>query len=904
MTPARARRPCGGRSSRRPGLAASKCWWPPEPKPNGSLSLGAARDLISGGLDGIERDLPAPQRRLLRVLLLLEEPAAEPADPGALAVAFLGLIRAAAARGPVFIAVDDVQWLDAASTSLLSYALRRLSTEPVGVLFARRDGASSGADALAGSTGSRDLVIRMGPLTLGALGAVLRENLAVSVARPTLRRIHEAAGGNPLFAIELARLLSDPDRPHPPGAPLPVPASVVELLRARLEGLDRATLQALGTLAALASTDPGLLGTVLGHDALADLAPAIEAGVVDYAPDGVRFHHPLLASLAYELLGPLRQREIHRRLGDLLVDPEERARHLALGVDRPDAGSASIVEAGAMIAMARGSPSASADLAFHAGRLTPPDDPEAHHRRALIEIDGAFAAGETARAADRLDALLAVAEPGRDRAALLARRARLHSFADDIANSVDGLREALLEAGQDDALRGGIEEGIAWGLMLVRRDLDGALEHARSAVELARRTGNTVALAESLATQGLAECLTGRPWVTTIEAGLALEPRLGPLPATRRPGFAHGCCLTCVGDLDGARTAFEGLAAHATANGDEALLPSILNRLARVELQAGRWDTAAAHIDDGIARATESGHGPSIASLLGKRAVLAAWRGDLDRARGDANWALELVVGLGFDPSDPERAVARGGESALWALGHVALVEGRPEAAVELLAPMTKVLVDAGVAEPGEMPWLADLAEASILAGRRDEAETDVNMFERVGASPGRAADAAMAEYIRALLDTANGDHIAARDRLLATQGQHEQVDRPFEAARVELALGGVQRRLRERRAARETLERARLAFDDLGAMAWASRATAEIGRVGGRAPGGDGLTATERAVVELVARGRTNRETAAALFLTVNTVEAALTSVYGKLGVRSRTELARRIDEFPEVIS
>jgi DNA-binding CsgD family transcriptional regulator len=858
------------------------------------LSLGAARDLVGADLADVERELPAPQRHLLRVMLLLEKPTDQPGDPGSLAVAFLGFIRVLAARGPVLIAVDDLQWLDAASTAVLSYALRRLADDRVGVLLARREDPAGAADSLAFAA----MEVRLGPLSIGALGAVIRDNVATPIARPTLRRIHEAAAGNPLLAIELARILTDADRPYAPGTPLPLPVSVGELLRARREGLDRPALEALGVLAAVASPDVDLVESALGRDPIHDLEPAMDAGIVDLTAEGVRFRHPLLASLAYELLGPTRRRDLHRRLGEMLVDPEERARHLALGIVAPDEAAATIVEAGARTAFGRGSPAAAADLAHHAERLTPRDDASARHRRALVEVDAAFAAGETARASDRLDALLATTAPGRDRAVLLARRARLQSFADDITASVDGLREALAEAGDDDALRGGIEEGIAWGLMLIRRDLGVAVGHARSAVELARRTGSTVALAEGLATQALAECLTGRPWTATIEEALALEPGLGALPATRRPAFAYGCCLTCVGDLDRARAAFEGLAVHATASGDEALLPSILNRLARVDLQADRWDRARLHIEEGLGRATESGHKPSIASLLGKRAVLAARLGDHDAARTDAARALELAVGGPFEPSLTARAVARGGESALWALGHEALVEGRPEESVAVLEPMTQFLLAAGVREPGEMPWLADLAEASTLTGRLDAARALAGMFEDVADDPGRDADAATAGRLRALIDSANGDHAGARDRLIATEARAMPHDRPFEAARTDLALGGVQRRLQERRAARTTLGRASASFERMGAVGWARRARAELGRIGGRPPGGDELTATERAVAELVARGQTNREAAAALFLSVNTVEAALTAVYGKLGVRSRTELARRMND------
>ena len=867
------------------------------------LSLGVARDLVAAGLDGVHDALPAPQRRLLGVLLLREDPADLPADPGAQAVALLGLIRATASREPVLIAIDDVQWLDAASTGLLSYALRRLTTERVGVLLARR-GVDNDHDPFAPAPGDRSLVVRLGTLTLGALGAVLRENLAVPVPRPTLRRVHEAAAANPLLAIELARVLSDPERRSAPGAPLPVPASVGELLRARLEGLGPPALEALGTLATLSSPDVDLLSAALGQEPITVLAPAIEAGIVDLVPDGIRFRHPLLASLAYDLLGPVRQREIHRRLAAMRVDPEERARHLALGVDRPDEPAAAVVEVGARTALARGSPAAAADLAYHAGRLTPPDHEAARHRRALAEIDASFAAGETVRATDRLEALLSTAGPGPERAALLARRARLHHFSDDIAASVAVLDEALAEAGDDDAVRGSIEEGLAWGLMMIRRNLGGALQHARSAAELSRRSGDPVALAEGLSAQALAECLTGRPWRATMDAALAMESRLGQLRATRRPGFAHGLCLTCVGDLAAARGAFEELAAEAQRLGDEASMPSILNHLALVELLAGRWPEAATHLDDGIDRATESAQRPSLTALLGKRSVLAAWRGDHEAARQGARQALDLAAGPAFDPSAPERAIARGGESALWALGHVALVEGRPHEAVECLEPMTRVLRAAGITEPGEMAWLADLVEALVGMGRLDEAAAAVQPYEAVGAHPDREADRATADRLLALLDTARGDHVGARDRLLATRARHEHLDRACEAARTDLALGGVQRRLREQRAARASLEAARAAFEGMGATAWAARAVAELARVGGRAPIGDGLTPTERAVAELVARGRTNRETAAALFLSINTVEAALTAVYGKLGIRSRTELARRIDDPPEVIS
>jgi DNA-binding NarL/FixJ family response regulator len=118
----------------------------------------------------------------------------------------------------------------------------------------------------------------------------------------------------------------------------------------------------------------------------------------------------------------------------------------------------------------------------------------------------------------------------------------------------------------------------------------------------------------------------------------------------------------------------------------------------------------------------------------------------------------------------------------------------------------------------------------------------------------------------------------------------------PFERSRTLLALGTAQRRSRERRAARESLQQALAAFEQLGAAIWAARARSELGRIAGRAPGSGQLTAAERRVAELVAAGRTNKEVAAELVVTVRTVESTLTKAYAKLGVRSRTELAHHL--------
>jgi DNA-binding CsgD family transcriptional regulator len=146
----------------------------------------------------------------------------------------------------------------------------------------------------------------------------------------------------------------------------------------------------------------------------------------------------------------------------------------------------------------------------------------------------------------------------------------------------------------------------------------------------------------------------------------------------------------------------------------------------------------------------------------------------------------------------------------------------------------------------------------------------------------------------RGLVASAQGRVDHAAFLLQQAVAQHQEVGDPFGGARALLALGIVRRRARQKRGAREAIEAALAGFEQLGAATWVEKAQSELGRIGGRTRQ-EGLTAAERRVAALVAEGRTNREVAAALFLTERTVASHLTHVYAKLGIRSRVELARR---------
>jgi DNA-binding CsgD family transcriptional regulator len=185
------------------------------------------------------------------------------------------------------------------------------------------------------------------------------------------------------------------------------------------------------------------------------------------------------------------------------------------------------------------------------------------------------------------------------------------------------------------------------------------------------------------------------------------------------------------------------------------------------------------------------------------------------------------------------------------------------------------------------------VVEALIGMGQVEEATALLEPFERQAQALGRMWALATGARTRALLLAAGGDMRAALDALSVSMDRHDQLLQPFEKGRTLLVQGGVLRRAKRKREAKASLEQAVQVFDRLGAALWSAKARSELERIGGRAPAPLGHTPTEERVANLVASGRTNREVAEALFISVNTVEANLKRIYRKLGVRSRAELA-----------
>jgi DNA-binding CsgD family transcriptional regulator len=227
------------------------------------------------------------------------------------------------------------------------------------------------------------------------------------------------------------------------------------------------------------------------------------------------------------------------------------------------------------------------------------------------------------------------------------------------------------------------------------------------------------------------------------------------------------------------------------------------------------------------------------------------------------------------------------------ALGHLELAVDAPERAVSHLAPTLDFVRREAIVEPGAMRFVIDQAEALLALGRVEEAVALVDWYEGLAARLGRGSALANCARCRGLLAAQAGDLDGALSAFGEALEGHDQVDIPLDRGRTLLALGSAQRRAKRRREARETLEEALAVFDRIGAALWADRARAELKRISGRAASPGALTPAEERVAALVAQGKTNKEVAAALFLSDRTVEGHLGRIFGKLGIRHRAEVA-----------
>ncbi len=822
---------------------------------------------------GHEGALPPFQRRALEGALSFER--REDENRFAVYAATLALLAATAEDGPVLVCVDDIHWLDLASTDALAFAARRLDSEGIAMLWATRDDgdvpALEGFDELWVSGLAVDesvsLVLSIDPTVPPAVAAALGE----------------VTQGNPLALVELPSLLTAPQRSGAQALDHPLPAGPA-LLRAfgrRVEALPDATRTALVVVAAsdivdIRTMDRALMTLSLE---LAALEPAEREGLVEIVEDAVHFRHPLVRAAVYSGADPVARRHAHRALATALVDSptlDRRAWHRALAAVGPDDQVAAELEQAARRARSR-SPQAAALAWERAARLTVEDGARA--QRLLEAARDAVSAGQFAEAdAAVTDALVRTEDP-LVRADLEHVRARVMT-----ANGAFSAAAELLEAAGNaiadtDPERGALLLADASLPLVQAAEWDRAAEVAARAWRLPWRRGGVTELTVGVA---YADAL-GRRGET--RAAIELWRRAGGIPTGDDPKTTQlaGEALYSAGD----ERAHDVLVRAVALCRDRALLdllPVSLTLLGLLEARAGRLREAQEALTESYELARSLGDLSELAVSAGRIAWVEGLLGDEEACR---EHTLE-----------GHRLLERSGIPRPWGqtgMGLLELSRGNHELTIDLLEEVVRVR---GGNVAGEVltprPIFSSLGEAYARAGRGDEIRERHAMYLDEARRSGRADALAPALRVQGLLDADE----TCFDEAFAW---HEVWGNAFEEGLTQFAYGELLRRRKRRADARIRLQAALDAFEGVGAVLWAERARNELRATGARArrrtpDTRDDLTPQERRVAALVAEGLTNREVAARLFLSPKTIETHLGNVYRKLGVRSRLQLAHAL--------
>jgi DNA-binding CsgD family transcriptional regulator len=825
-------------------------------------------DLLSRVADGAISALPAPQRRALAVALLRADPGEGDLDPRAVGTGLTALLRQLASGGPLVLAVDDAQWLDPASARVLAFALRRIEHSPVGMLAAVRT-ADAGGEFEAVESALAGTRLEVGPLSVAAIHQMFTEVLGGSFPRPLLVSIHRSAGGNPFYALEIAREIQRVGRP-PPGRPLPVPGDDRELAMLRLRRLPRATRDVLAEVAAMPSAAVGQVDTQA-------LAPAERAGVVAVGPDGrVEFTHPLLRSALYSSLPEAERGKLHRRLAGRATDLVERARHLALAASGPDEETAAELDRAAAAAGARGAAVLAVELQELALRLTGDTNQRERVQRGIELAERRYFAGDPGGARQGLEAMLDQLPPGDDRAQVLLGLGTMRWVQGEAEVGRELMTQALAET-RTPALKARIHARIASG----SDDADVGVEHGQAALALLDENENPEQYSFTLCTVTMFRLHAGRGADhAAIEKAMRLQQAatgwvLSPVPAFWAKYFD---------DFGTARQRLHELIAAFRDQGDAAQEAPALTQLARVEAMTGHMELATSLARLALDLVEQTAQEAYIDVARCAQAYICACAGDSEQAQRIAADVLRQL------DEHPDLLLE---EQAREALGLAALTAGDLAECDRQLTRADQINELVHNREPANQRFHADHAEAVIGLGDLDRGERLVARLERRAAALPRPWINAVAARGRGMVHAARGELDAALDCYERALAAHQDLDMPAELGRTLLAAGRLHRRRHERHRAQERLEQALAVLDAAGALGWAAVAREELGRASARRGDADQLTATERTVCELAASGLRNHEIAARLFLSGKTVEANLTRAYRKLGVRSRAQLA-----------
>ncbi|QUQ67883.1 helix-turn-helix transcriptional regulator [Kutzneria sp. CA-103260] len=838
-------------------------------------------DLLADVSDELLATLPAPLRTALDAALLRgEHPSSDQSRLG-VRLAVLQVLQLLAERGPVTLVIDDLQWVDRPSAEVLAFAARRLAGDRLRVLAAER--VPDGEQPLHRSLCPPDVAeLPVPPLTPREVARLLLRDNGVLLPHGAVLQIHELADGNPFYALELGRAVLRSGVPDSPGRPLPVPRRLRALLLDRLGELSERAQATL--LLASAATRPSLtLLRAAGHpDAVADLVAAERCDLAVADDDGiVRFRHPLIRAAIYAEAPSHRRIEAHARLADVVTEPVERARHLALAKPHEDESVAATLMAAAASARRRGAPVTAAELSAMAADRTPWDSQQIRAERRLVAAEHACDAGLRAEARTAAESVLADARGPRLRVRarlLLLRNAgqALH----DLGPLID---DGLADAAGDPGLEAPLRMWLAGRALLGGDTVEAARQAGRSA-ELATVAGDPATAVQALTRLAHLQSLCGDPAArATVATALEIVERH---PVAESWELERQQAVMELHDEDLARAERRLLSLLRKVEETAAVEDSvaIMVTLAEVQSRAGQCRRAV----DTARRAMR------LFSEAGVSCPPALFAAAVAEANGGS-----VAAATEFAERGARESAADGDQLYLMrnlaVLGQIQLTTGDAPAAVETLCRVGEIGRRMDIRDPAVVRWHADLAEALVATGALDDARELIDHTSKQALDLARDAVAANLDRAAALLAVASGLPNDGVARLRAVADRQTGLDR----ARTLIVLAGVERRCRRRAAARAALSEAYDICVSIAATPWAERIREELDRAGAqaRADHAVALTVAEQRVAELVRAGSTNREVAAVLFISVKTVEATLSRIYRKVGVRSRTELVRAMD-------
>jgi DNA-binding NarL/FixJ family response regulator len=689
-------------------------------------------------------------------------------------------------------------------------------------------------------------------------------------------RIAEISGGNPFYALEMARAIdTEPD----------LPRTLADLVRVRIADLNKDTDDALLAAACVAEPTVDVLARVAGTTAerMASLLEEVESrGVIEINGNRVNYAHPLLARGVYVGASAARRRRIHRALAEVVDQPELKARHLALASSRKDPAILQALDEAANAARARGAPTAAAellDLAIKLGGDTP--------SRRLRSAGHHFRAGDTDQAHAVLAPGIEQMRPGTLRALALNLLAGIWIY----RRSFDAAAEALTDAVRDAEDNAAVLAQTLLMLSFAQANAGEyfeALRNSEKAVAYAEELGIGVLTSQALADWQILSALCGDGFdEASLRRAVELEDPDVDVPIPFRGHSAAAQVLSWAGRLDEAHEHMQVLRRRCIDRGADSdmLFVAVWNTL--INVWRARFAEGGRTANDAMEQAEQMGGDHGLVIALTVRGLVAAYTGRVDQARADARAAIEAAERFGA----PLLA-----DWPMMTLGFVSVSLGDYEQALTDLAPLVAGFDQLTCTEIIKAGFVPDAVEAMVALGRGDETRPMIETLERNGSRLDRSWMLAIAARCRAMVLAAAGDVLAAEQAAQQAMAEHDRLAMPFERARSLLLLGQLQRRQRQKHSAAATLGESLSLFETLGTPLWAERARAEMGRTTFRRDRVNVLTPSEQRVAELAASGMTNRDIAAAQFVSAKTVEANLTQIYRKLDIRSRAELGRMI--------